>query len=382
MSDLGVEAIAPAPEAETNPTQPASDAGFSLPNDDSGDDKALDAIWDKANGESSSEKNRDDATGRFVSQEAENPAVEDPTPVEGEGEAADVAPETSTPEATDVPLPSSWRGLEATWGEIPVELRGVIAGHEAKLHSTLSEQGKQLSEYKPVNDVIEKYATDFQSVKLGDGSTPTAAQTIDYLFSMNKAMEINPVETILQFADSFKVREQVAAKLGEVSAPPEGGENSVLLEEIAGLKRDLQSSLQSMQDPARINDQISVRLQEDQQLRDASDLISRFKADKPLYDEIPEKHMDNFIELTMQTLGEHASAEEVLAGAYDMGINAIPALRAKIAAEIPAAKTDPKKVADAKRANGVNVTSTSSGKTRQLTDDEELGAAYDNAQRS
>ena len=76
-----------------------------------------------------------------------------------------------------------------------------------------------------------------------------------------------------------------------------------------------------------------------------------------------------------------ATQETVLKNALDMAINADPDLRTKAAALKAAAANDPGRVAAAKRANETNIRSTSTGKERKLTEEEELALAWDKAQR-
>jgi hypothetical protein len=64
-----------------------------------------------------------------------------------------------------------------------------------------------------------------------------------------------------------------------------------------------------------------------------------------------------------------------------MAINADPDLRTKAAALKAAAANDPGRVAAAKRANETNIRSTSTDKGRKLSEEEELGLAWDKAQR-
>lgn len=367
MIDSGVEAI-----ATDNQEIGAAPADAVIETDSHAADEAeLGAVWDDNNVEESAQSR--DETGRFVSD-----ATETSTPVEGEGEVAETAPETSTPEATDVPLPSNWQGMEEQWKAIPAELRHDIAERENNVHKSMSEQGRQIGAMKPVNDVIEQNMDQFVNIKGQDGNPVQAQDAINYLFQINRDMNANPVETILKFAQTFGVSEQVAAGLGVNGQPPkEGGNESVLLEKIAGLER----SIQGMQNPANIDRQITDKLQQANAERDADAMISRLTKDKPLYAEIPEAQMGQFITMTQRKLGPDASMEEVFNQAYDMAIHADPNLRAKVAAANAAATADPDKVAKAKKANGVNVTSTSSGKSRQLSQEEELGNAYDEAQR-
>jgi hypothetical protein len=79
-----------------------------------------------------------------------------------------------------------------------------------------------------------------------------------------------------------------------------------------------------------------------------------------------EKIIPAMIEPAMAKLGDGASAQDILAAAYDMAINADPDLRAKVAAAAAPAP-DPKRTEAALRAKSVNVISKSSGNPKPLS---------------
>jgi phosphoserine phosphatase len=118
-------------------------------------------------------------------------------------------------------------------------------------------------------------------------------------------------------------------------------------------------------------------LDQDRRNGEIETVVDRVSKDMPLYDQIPEPDLVSFIHMAKQKLGGSASHEAVLKRAYDMAVNADPDLRAKAAALQGAATDDAERVAAAKRANATNLRSTSSGKARELTQEEELGAIYD-----
>jgi hypothetical protein len=332
-------------------------------------DADLGAIWDRVERDNGAAREN----GKFASPNAAA-TTETTEPLEGgEGEAAAVA-ETSTPEAVEVPLPSNWRGLEDTWAKIPGELRESIKAHEDKLHQTLSQQGQALSAYKPIGDVIQKYGDYF------DGRTAAykPAEAVDYLFNLQRQMDANPINTLLEIADSYELRPKLAEMFGgQAGGGQQTDNNSVLLAEINQLK----TIIRGMGDPSKIDERITSKLHEERQSKEVEDEISRVSKDMPLYAEIPETDLVHFINRSWAKLGETASREAVLKSAYDMAINADPDLRAKAAAVRTAAAGDPERVAAAKRANSTNIRSTSSGKGRELTDDELLGQVFDKNQR-
>lgn len=335
-------------------------------------DADLGAVWDRLERDNGAARDN----GKFASAKTiEHDPSEAKTgnePLEGgEGEAS-AAAEPSTPEAVEVPLPSSWRGKEELWGKIPADLKEPLRAHQEELHKTLSQQGQALSAYKPIGDVVQKFGDYF------DGRTATYKphEAIEYLFNIQRSMDANPVETLLQIADTYELRPKLAEMFGGQGGG-EGNNESVLLAKIS----QLESTIRGMADPSRIDQRISERLKEDREFSQVEQEISRVSKDMPLYAEIPEADLVHFINRSWEKLGNTASKEAVLKSAYDMAINADPDLRAKAAAQKSAATTDPARVAAAKRANESNIRSTSTGKTRDLTDDELLGQVWDKNQR-
>ncbi len=335
-------------------------------------DAELGAVWDRIERDNGAARDN----GKFVSTKViEHDPSEtqtDTKPLEGgEGEAAAVA-ETSTPEAVEVPLPSSWRGKDDLWAKIPADLKEPLRAHQEELHKTLSQQGQALSAYKPIGDVIQKYSDYFD----GRRASYKPAEAVEYMFNLQRQMDSNSLETLLQIADTYELRPKLAEMFGG-----QGGEQTdnsqVLLAKIS----QLESTLREMGDPSKIDARITSKLKEDREFSQVEEEISRVSKDMPLYAEIPEQDMVYFINKSWEKLGNTASKEAVLKSAYDMAINADPDLRAKAAAAKAAASGDPERVAAAKRANSTNIRSTSTGKTRELTDDELLGQVWDKNQR-
>ncbi|RWG23305.1 MAG: hypothetical protein EOQ55_00680 [Mesorhizobium sp.] len=343
------------------------------------DDAALEAIWNKNERDNGAARDE----GKFSSPNPEKKtaaqtgvSMASPEGGGGEGQAGD----SLTPGAEQVPLPANWQGIKGgvadnvkqAWEKAPAELRKFVSDREQELQGRLSDHGRTISAYKPIQDVIErngKYFDPNTGKKGADGRVITPAQAIDYLFNVQQSMDQAPVETVMNIIDRYGIRDKVAAVFGQTV---QQGENE-LRQEIAGLKQ----MLASVHNSANIDDRINQRLQERDGIAAANEELSRLSADKPLYSEIPEKRMVAFINDAWDRLGSTASKEAVFNLAYDMAVNADPDLRAKAAAAKPAAPKDTGKVDAAKRANSVNIPSTASGKARVLTEDEELAAVYD-----
>lgn len=343
------------------------------------DDAALEAIWNKHERDNGAEREE----GKFSSPNPEKKA-------DAKAEAGKVSPEGGggeeqaggglTPDAGSVPLPANWQGIKGgvaenvkqAWEKAPAELRKFVAEREQELQGRLSDHGRQVSVYKPIQEILDRNGGYFDpntGKKMADGKVVTPAQAIEYLFNVQQSMDKAPVETIMSIIDGYGIRDKIAGVFGQTVQQGE----SELRQEIAGLKQ----MLASVHNSANIDDRINQRLQERDATTAANEELSRLSADKPLYSEIPEKRMVTFINDAWDRLGATASKEAVFNLAYDMAVNADPDLRAKAAAAKPAAPKDTGKVDAAKRANSVNIPSTASGKARVLSEDEELAAVYD-----
>jgi len=338
-------------------------------NTDVSEDDALGAVFDQVSRDNGAARGDD---GRFTPSQPKEGAVDggkaDEEPLEGgEGEAAK-AGDTSTPSA-DVPLPSNWRGKEDLWAKVPAELKTDLRAHQEELHKRLSEQGQALSAYKPLSDVFGEFKEYFG----GERGNYRPDEAVRFLFGLQRGMDENPLETLLSIADTYELRPKLAEVFGGTGGEDGQGGNAVLLARIA----QLENTIKAAGDPSKIDERISQRLDESRRNGEVESVVSRVSKDMPLYDQIPEPDLVSFIHMAKQKLGSSASHEAVLKRAYDMAINADPDLRAKAAALQGAAGDDAERVAAAKRANATNLRSTSTGKTRDLTEEEELGAIFD-----
>ncbi len=311
------------------------------------------------------------ADGKFASP---NPPPETPSgetdassevDPQSEGEAA--AEDKTLTEA--VPLPPSWQHKAEAWGKLPREAQEAISEHEQGIQRTLSDNGRQMAALKPMQDVVKAYEPSFANLKKADGSPIKPHEAVATLFQAHKELTTNPVGKLMQLAETFGVKDALAESLGIQSN--QAPDVKALLAEISGLKQAIAQN--------RGPDVEQVVEQKLSAVRavDANVAVYEAFAEKnPLIREIPPADLLPFIEIAKTKLGDTAAPKAVLERAYDMAVNADPALRAKTAAK-PAPVVDAKKAEEAKRATSVNVTSTSTGKAREVPLDEELGAIWD-----
>ncbi len=326
------------------PTDPDAELGALYDQFDRDNGAARDDAGKFTSENGSTENNGDGGTSSAVPQEGGEPG----------GDAGDAGSST----AQSAPLPANWYGLDAEWAQIPAEVQAKIATHQAAQHSRLTEQGRQISTYKPIFDAVEQHRDVLDYHRMEDGSAVPPAFAVDFLFKAQRQLDANPIGGLIEIADRYGVREHLAAALtGQIPIPQTP-------QQPAGMS------------PADIQRIVQESLSEEAQVRALNDELSRLSKDKPLYAEIPEPEMVHYIHRARDRLGETATKEAVFDLAYDMAVNADPTLRAKAAAT-KVAPSNSQQTADARRAASINVTSTSSGKARQLTEDELLAAEYD-----
>ena len=274
------------------------------------------------------------------------------------------------PEAV-APPPANWQGLEDVWKAIPPEHSAKVKAHFDDLHRRMSDQGRQLASVKPISDHFTQAAKALP--QLANMAPEQIARDAIQLAVIQRQLTENPVETLLQVANRYGAIPGLIQKLSG-QPQPEGAQHiSSLQREIA----DLKEHIQKVSDPSQIETHVSQALE----TRSAQEAVKSFAAD-PANDYWPilEPHLPAHIAEIMQA-NPGLPADQVLRRAYDKALDAFPALKQAKAAAKPAAVTDldQKRAEAAKKAASVNVKSTSTGKERQLSEEEAMAAAYDRA---
>ncbi|MCA0000954.1 MULTISPECIES: hypothetical protein [unclassified Mesorhizobium] len=323
------------------------------------EDEALGALYDEAEQEDDAGPTRDQG-GKFTAADGKTAADNASLEGEGKGEAGDDAA-GSTLAASVVPLPANWNGMDADWAKIPPDVQAKIAARDTDIHKRMSDQGRQLTAFQPIAESIERNKDLLAGKTTPDGRPFTAPAAIDALLNAQRRLETNPVAGLLEIAQRFGVIEQIAQVLaGQAKVPADRQTAALGAADVERIVRE------------KMNESATASAMEAE--------LSRLSKDKPLYSEIPEEDMVHSISKARAKLGDSASPEALFDLAYDIAVNADPDLRTKAASLKTAAAHDPKRTADAKRANSVNVTSKSTGKSRELTEDEKLSALYDEIQ--
>lgn len=306
-----------------------------------------------------------DETGRFVARNSP-PAEVGATPVDGEGAGAVDAASTV---ATSVPAPAHLpQAIKAHWDKYGPEAQAAIADHQAEMDRKFGEVGK----YKPISDKIVSAAQQFPEFR---GLTPDQiADGAIRLAAVQTALEKSPesaVSTLIEVAKSYNVLPQLA----QLFAAQQGSPNHTA--ELQQKLAQLEAQVAKAGSPDFIREQITSTMTE----RETEASVRTFIASDGVKEFWPdvEAHIPSFIRLVKdEPANSGKSPQEILATAYDMAINAIPAVREKVRAteaRATAAGADPKRTEQLRKAASINVKSTSGG-TQHMTEQEALADAY------
>ena len=351
--------------------------------DSSAEDDAIGAIWDKHQSDGGEVDSVDvspeaekaeststgrDEKGRFAAKSddahPDADAVEDKPDANSDEETPEPKSEHGQASAAPAHLPYD---IKSNWEGIPVAARDAITALTAEQDRKFGELGRELSTIKPIKETLDNYKEYFDGTK-GNYKPEDA---VNYLFSVQRKMDKDPMGTIMEIAHSYGVADRLVN-------PTDGTREIVQLEQTI---RELQTRLDKQGDAGNIDERITRTLEE----RDFSKAIDEFAKTADHYAEV-EEILPKYIQASWAIKGDQANRMDVLNHAYKMATNEIPEVRAKIEAAKQAKaaeKSDPKRTESAKRAASINVKSNGTGRaTTYATDDEAYGAAYDRAMAS
>jgi hypothetical protein len=334
-------------------------------------DEALGAIYDRAMADRSEDASdavaheaeataTRDERGRFVKQ---SPA--EASPQEGEAIGEGAASSVSERQAAPSGLPTAWRlDMADIWEDVKPEHRERLGKWSQEINTKLSDMGRKVSAYSEVqsvfDDMLQSYPERFNGP---NGMKPMEA--VKFLYQVQKDMDARPVETLLEIASRYNAVPELAKALGM------GGDQASQVQTLQGTIQQLEARLASLVSPETINDHISRAMSE----REVTSAVERFKAEKPFFDDV-EGVLPQFIDIARANEPE-ADPMHLLATAYDMAVNAIPAVREKAQAAHRAAVQPDARAAAAKKAASINVKSTAATKSKPRSQEEAMGEAWD-----
>ncbi len=290
-----------------------------------------------------------------------------PIEAESEPEKPVEAPvEAETPEPveapTDVPV-----ALRKHWSAIPEDARDAVLASQREMSRKLSDMGRQVQGIGPIRDVLVSAVRELPA--LANMRPEEVASEVVALAKISADFKSRPLETLMELAQKHNMTGALAKALG--GQPQEAQQSASLLSKISALEQQLARAA----DPEFIREQVSAVTLHERVMAD----VQAFAAEKPHWAEV-EEHMPKVIPIVRETM-PGASEKDVLARAYDLALmNYRPDLKAPVPAAVEAAtQPDPERAQAAIQAKSVNITGRTSGKARDLTEDEMLSAVYDRA---
>jgi len=288
--------------------------------------------------------------------------VEEVTEVAEEAEETEEKPLADAIKApTDLPA-----ALRDQWANIPEAARDAILSSQRDMAGKLAEQGRTVHAVKPIYDVVLRAAQEIPTLK--DMTPAQIAEDVFKMATIQGQLAKDPVGTILGVAQQYGALDGLREKLGGTEPGQASQQNMALVQEV----RQLRAQLAKATDPSGIDERINRTFA----ARDTERAVTEFATSQEHWGAV-EREMPGFIGIAQQRLGEGASIPDILNAAYDMAIYANPDLRAKVTAAAQApAEHDPKRTEAARKAKSVNVTSTSAGKPREMSEEDSLRATY------
>jgi hypothetical protein len=292
---------------------------------------------------------------------AESPIEEEEPQTPAEREAVQT-PEVVEDAPSDLPAP-----IKAKWGALDKEARDAWLARDRDQGRRLAEQGRLVSGVKPVVDVLARAVNEIPGLK--NMKPEQVARDVFEGAKMVAAIKANPVANILNLARQHGAEDALKAHFAGQAPSDAAQQNIALVQKV----RQLEQQLSQVSDPNRIMSAVEQRLT----ARDTENFVASFASEKPDWQQV-EPFIPNMIPLAKQRLGQGASAQDVLAQAYEMAVYAHPDLRAKTmaAAQAPAA-SDPARTAAARAAKSVNVTSQPTGADREMSERQRMAAVWD-----
>lgn len=378
LSDTVAAVSAPVPGEET--------AAPSSPSPELSEDDGLSAIYDKfvsdrqeeaapAEGEEPAGRERD-AQGRFVAREGAQPEEgEDTQPDQAslEGEEAETdqgstAGEVSAPEH----LPGA---LKEAWKDIPETARSAIVAHQKDMDQKFGAIGRQLQQVKPVADRLTSLTQTHPELfgqMAPDQIAQGAAELAAIQATLDRGSPEDRMRTILEVAQTYGVLEHLK---GLFTGQEGSSDTAHLAQQLADMKR---GQSQQQITPEVIQEQVSAAIEQ----RETEAAVNAFFADtkaRPFIEAVADD-MPGFVQMVRERQ-PGLGLPETLEQAYDMAINANPAVRSKVreleAKAATTAHADTKRKDAAEKAASINVKSSSTGKTREPSEDEAMGSVYD-----
>lgn len=321
----------------------------------------------------SEEPTEDDAlSAAYDKLTAEDPveeAVEDAAPDQPDQEEVAEA-ETAEEPAPEAPsdLPAA---LKNHWKAIPEEARDAFVNSQREMSRKLAEAGRMTQGLSPIKDVLVKASQEIPH--LMNMKPEQVASEVMELARMSQNFQQKPVETMLSLVKRHGLEQAMAQALSGQDVTQDARHTAALQNKIASLEKQLAQ----VSNPEYLREQVSSITAQER----ATDEVTRFAQSAEHWGDV-EPHIPQIIPLMREKMPNGSNAD-ILKASYELALQIyLPDAKAKAeAAEQAAARPDPEKAEAVKRAKSVNVSGQSSGKAREMTEDEIYSAAYERAAR-
>jgi hypothetical protein len=318
-----------------------------------------------------------------VSEDSEMSAVfdamqDDDTPDEPEAvleaeDAADAPDDDEAEDATDVEkveAPSDVPyGIKQHWNDIPESARESILDSHREMGRKLADQGRQVQGIAPIRDVLTQAVKEIPS--FADMRPDDAAAQIFELAKLSNDFTTNPVGSLMGYIQKHGLTEHMSHAL---AGQPLTGAVPNTSKEVERLTKEVAR----LSDPTHLRDTFETFNTQSQ----VQNSVTEFSQTAEHWGAV-ENHMPAAIQYVQATLGDDASPTDVLSKAYELAVSQfVPEAKVKqeSASEKAAPIDDPKRSKAALKAKSANVQGRASGKSRTLTEDEQLSASFDKMQ--
>jgi len=317
------------------------------------EDSEMETLFDSMNG-------ADDPEPDEVKQEAEAEEAADAD--EGDIDDPEQPEEVEAP--SDVPY-----AIKQHWKDIPESARAAILDSQREMGRKLADQGRQVQGIAPIRDVLTQAVKSIPA--LANMRPEEAASEIFELAKLSNDFSSKPVETLMGYIQKHGLGEQMARAM---AGQPQTGNAPNTTKEMESMRREIKR-LSDPEFQRSSFEQFNTQAQVQNSVTEFASTAEHWGA--------VEDHMPAAIQYVQATLGDDASSSDVLSKAYELAVSQfVPDAKAKQNGdgEKPKPAVDPERSKAALKAKSANVQSRSSGKSRTMTEDELMSAAYDKMQ--
>lgn len=342
-------------KSETSPE--ASSGEMSL-------DDELSAVYEKM----TTDQSEDDA--EESDDKGETEAKSDDDASEAEDKADDDKADDNKGEAKSSRAPQSWPAAQRDkFDKLDPDTQEFLLAQDSHMHARSSQMGRQIAAAAPVMEMLKEAEPMFQH------HGATSHEGVKQLLTVQRALDTNPVATILDIAERYgatdDLRDMLSAEMDTGSLPPDP-----IVSRLEAKIAAMQTKIDQQESQRVAHERAAREAQQRQAVARSFDEVSAYSSDKPDFDQLA-GDIEAMIPM-IDAQNPHWTNQQVLDEAYNRAVWANPATRerqlARQNAEAQAASADAAQRAS--RAATINVHGQPTS-NRQMTDDELLASTYD-----